>query len=81
MESKEFRGTKLRRTCYLRYYPNDRRTAAINVMKNDTCSVKHLDVFLDSFKMRNGRVVVVVDEERIKGGPSAHEHIISAYSI
>ena len=46
-----------------------------------TCSVKHLDVFLDSFKMRNGRVVVVVDEERIKGGPSAHEHIISAYSI
>ena len=40
MESKEFRGTKLRRTCYLRYYPNDRRTAAINVMKNDT---KELD--------------------------------------
>ena len=24
-----------RRTCYLRYYPNDRRTAAINVMKYD----------------------------------------------
>jgi hypothetical protein len=33
-----------------------------------TCSVKHLDVFLDSFKMRNGRVVVVVDEERISQG-------------
>jgi hypothetical protein len=34
VESNEFRGAKLRRKCYLRYYPND-RTAAINVMKND----------------------------------------------
>ena len=30
----EFRGAKLRRQCFLRYYPND-RTAAINFIKSD----------------------------------------------
>jgi len=34
VQKNEFRGARLRRQCFLRYYPND-RTAAINFIKSD----------------------------------------------